>query len=287
MEQVEILKFIQKLSNPALDIFFQGITILGEKLINVLFFSFFLWCIDKKKASIIAGPFLFSLCINGLVKNIFKVARPIGLEGLRALRVHTATGYSFPSGHTQGATAFWGSLSIYFRNKVIIVTSIIIVLLVSFSRLYLGVHWPTDTLGAITIGMACVLGIDYLYKKVGYHRFIKILIGMGIIGLLVEILFIEDKDYASGVGIFLGFYIGIFLENKYVHFHEKGSLMVQIAKMVIGLAFLLLVKELMEILLPNDYIFDMIQYLAVGIAATFLAPLIFKKLLGKNGQEKD
>ena len=54
-----------------------------------------------------------NVALNTGVKEFFKVQRPIGVDGIESMRVSTATGYSFPSGHTQIGTTFWGEYDEY------------------------------------------------------------------------------------------------------------------------------------------------------------------------------
>ena len=90
---------------------------------------------------------------NKGIKEFVKAPRPIGTEGLKSLRVSTATGYSFPSGHTQTATTFWTSLMIIFRKKWVNILGIVMILGVGLSRLYVGVHYPTDVIAGVIMGI--------------------------------------------------------------------------------------------------------------------------------------
>lgn len=78
--------------------------------------------------------------------------RPFDLGVVEPLRKHTATGYSFPSGHTQTATSFWSVWMIHLNKKYFYYVGSALVLLIRLSRIYLGVHWPMDhTRGTIFI----------------------------------------------------------------------------------------------------------------------------------------
>lgn len=144
--ELEILRNIQSIANPFLDILFQLITICGEQMVLVLIISIIYWVKDKKFGEYIAYAVLTSVLVNCVVKDIFKFKRPIGEEGIRTLREKTATGYSFPSGHTQGAGSFYGAMAIYIKKKVMYIIAIIMIILIGFSRLYLGVHYPKDVI---------------------------------------------------------------------------------------------------------------------------------------------
>ena len=84
--ELEILRNIQSIANPFLDILFQLITICGEQMVLVLIISIIYWVKDKKFGEYIAYAVLTSVLVNCVVKDIFKFKRPIGEEGIRALR---------------------------------------------------------------------------------------------------------------------------------------------------------------------------------------------------------
>ncbi|MFC1760215.1 phosphatase PAP2 family protein, partial [Candidatus Neomarinimicrobiota bacterium] len=82
---------------------------------------------------------------------MFQTARPLGVALIEQ------GGFSFPSGHAQGSTTLWLMLALLIRKKWINYLTAIMIILVSLSRLYLGVHYPIDILGGVLIGMGIVL----------------------------------------------------------------------------------------------------------------------------------
>ena len=111
--ELDILRAIQSIANPFLDVLFLLITILGEQTIIVVLMESIYWSYDKVLGEYIVYSSLTGVLVNNSIKDIFKMQRPIGEDGIRSLRVETATGYSFPSGHTQQATTFYGTLFMY------------------------------------------------------------------------------------------------------------------------------------------------------------------------------
>jgi len=93
-----IILFLQQFASPFLDGFFQLVTMLGEEYFYIFLTAFIFWCVDKRYGYKLSFAFLFSGVLNGATKSIVNASRPIGVEGIRSLRVETATGTSFPSG---------------------------------------------------------------------------------------------------------------------------------------------------------------------------------------------
>ena len=173
--ELEIIRTIQSISNLFFDVLFQIFTMFGEELILISIITTIYWAYDKKFGEYIAYSSLTSLLFNNALKDIFKMKRPIGEEGIRTLRAETATGYSFPSGHSQGAASFYGSIAIYFKKRIIYILATIIIFLVGISRLYLGVHYPKDVLVGIALGLLISIISYKLFRTVNNRNLLYII----------------------------------------------------------------------------------------------------------------
>jgi len=121
---------------------------------TALLFACFLWLYKKRNLIL---PFWTTLAGTEITVELLKLAvhraRPIGAEFLE-------TSYSFPSGHSAIAVALYGFIAflLWKRTKnrlgrgLILTTTLLIILLIGFSRIYLGVHFPTDVLGGYLVG---------------------------------------------------------------------------------------------------------------------------------------
>ena len=218
--ELEILRNIQSIANPFLDLLFQLITICGEQLVLISIISIIYWALDKKFGEYIAYSVLTSVLLNNAIKDIFKMKRPIGEEGIRTLREETATGYSFPSGHTQGASSFYGAMAIYLKKRVMYIIATVMIILIGFSRLYLGVHYPKDVIVGGILGVLTSLICYKLYNRVE-NKMLLYVITFAI--FIPALTFAHSADFIKGMGTYLGFIIGIYIEKKYVNFSTEGS----------------------------------------------------------------
>ncbi len=275
--QVEVIKFIQSFSNSFLDVFFEFLTLFGEETILVLLAAFIFLSVDKNKGYKLIFTIASGTCFNALIKNIVKFERPIGIEGIVSNRVETATGYSFPSGHTQATSTFWTSLSIIVKNKNLYVFSAILITLVAVSRLYLGVHWPTDVIFGALFGVlwAIIIGkvFDYIQKNKNY----KLLIGSSLVFVILTIL-LGDNDFYKSAGLLLGLSIGYVIEDKYVNLSidmTKRNKSITYVVLIVGL---LIIKSGLKLIFPQTLIFSMIRYFLVGFWAFGITPVIAIKL---------
>lgn len=272
---MEIIRYIQQFSNPFLDIFFQLITMMGEDVFFIFVTTVIYWCVDKDLGYKLGFVTLTSASINLGTKEFFKIPRPIGQPGIRSLRVHTAGGYSFPSGHTQNTTALWTFFMSSFRRGWVYAAGILSIILVGLSRLYLGVHTPTDVVGGIIIGGVWVLLCGSLYDNASQEKR-KILVITVTAAVIVGLFIFREANYYKVAGALTGFTAGYLIEPRYIGFDVHASLALQIFKLAFGLTVLFLLRLILKLIFPELLIFLFLRYMILILWVTIAAPYIFK-----------
>lgn len=165
----QILLFIQEhMRNSVCDLFFKGITHLGDAGIFWILLTIVLLCFRQtRKAGVYSACALIaSLIVSNLIlKNLVGRIRPYELvEGLQCI-VAPAYDASFPSGHT--SASFASAVSIYWQiSRKFAVFLIVLASLIAFSRLYVGIHYPTDVLGGLVAGICIGLLVNALGNKI-------------------------------------------------------------------------------------------------------------------------
>jgi membrane-associated phospholipid phosphatase len=276
-KMAEILKYIQSFSNQFLDGFFEYATILGEDIFFIIVIAIVFWCFNKNFGYKLAFVYLASGAINTIVKEIVRFPRPIGYEGIKSIRVETAGGYSFPSGHTQQSTSLFTSFMIEFKKKWLYFIGVLSILLVGFSRLYLGVHWPTDVLGGLIIGLLSTIAVIKLFdwsKEKGN----PMLLGVLVIPMMICLIFFRTATYYKAAGTLIALWIGYIIESKYIKYSSKAIWWKQIIKLVIGFLGIILIRVYLKKLLPIAIYSDFIRYALMGIWMTVISPIIFRAL---------
>lgn len=155
--ELHILDMLQGIHTPLLDTVLVFITKLGDNgLIWILLAAaLLLFKRTRKYGLVMAAALVADLVLCNLVlKNLVARVRPYDMNTAVILLVERLHDYSFPSGHT--AAAFTAVAALWFAGqKSFSLIVLILAVLIAFSRLYLYVHYPTDVLGGVVIGILC------------------------------------------------------------------------------------------------------------------------------------
>lgn len=161
-----VYNFISKFINDNLTHIVKSITFLGSATIVISITILTLIVLKNKKIGLFMALDLILITIfQYILKPIFGRARPLDINLIEE------TNYSFPSGHSLTAMAFYGFIIylIYKSNlkykKVYIILLSILILLIGLSRVYLGVHFITDVLGGFTFSLFYLIIFTHIIKK--------------------------------------------------------------------------------------------------------------------------
>ena len=274
--ELEIIKAVQSIESDFLTALMECITFFGEPLIIVFMFSFIYWCVDSKNGRLTAFALLCSICVNGAIKDIFKMPRPIGQPGIKSYRVHTATGFSFPSGHTQSISSMCFSAAMCLKKRFLWVCGTILTILVGVSRVYLGVHYPKDVLIGAVLGIIIPFIIVKLDKKIKNSSFLYI---GACLFFLPFLLFLNvSEDFIKAFALLCGFAVSFFLEKSLFTFIQPKDRGARVLSFVLGVAMLGALASVLKLIMPDSFIFTFIRYMLISAVGLGVFPYLSVKL---------
>ena len=289
---MQLLYVLEQLRTPAVTKALSALTyfggVYGFMVLSIIIF----WCIDKR-----CGYFMLSLgflgtVINQFLKILFRIPRPWVLDpsfepGESA--VADAGGFSFPSGHTQNVFATFGGVFVWTKKTWLKILCAVMIVLVAFSRMYLGVHTPLDVGVSVVIGIVLLLVLYPVFRDIDRHpnRFYGFLAVLAVLlaaFLLYSYLWpfpdwmyaeehvvnlIEARHNASILtGALAALTIAYTLDLRRTRFETKAVWWAQILKVVIGLAVTLaLIEGTKAVLGRSDAVTGLRYFLGVLFAA--------------------
>lgn len=303
---MELLYFLERIRVPVLNECMLGITTLGEETAFLVLALIFFWCVDKRKGYYLMAVGFTGTIVNQFLKLVFRVPRPwvkdpdfTILEQAR----DAAAGYSFPSGHTQMAVGTFGSIAASMKQRWVKAVCAALMILVPFSRMYIGVHTPQDVLVSALIALALVGLLRKLVLQ-GGDKEMKLLLGGMILLALGLLLYVElfpfpadvdEHNLLSGrknaytmIGCLTGVALVYAAEKRFVNFSEKAVWWAQILKAVLGLGLVLLVKEglrgPLEAVFAGHLAARAVRYFLIVVVAGLVWPMTFR-WFGKMGRK--
>lgn len=298
-----VLYFLESIRTPLLDGFFSLVTHFGEETLFIAFGLLLFWCVDKKEGYYLLCVGLLGTMLNQLLKLLFRIPRPWvrdpGFTIVETARAG-ATGYSFPSGHTQTSIGVYGAIARWTSRRAVRLPCIALCVLVPLSRLYLGVHTPLDVGVSALLALALVFALYPLLRGAcdDPRRMRPLLGGMALLAAayLAFVLlfpFPADTDAANlahgtkNAYTMLGCVLGVLmtweLDHRVIHFDTRAPLSVQVIKLVAGLVLLLGLKAGIKApllaLFGGRALADGVRYFLVVTFAGCIWPLTFPWLI--------
>lgn len=294
---MSFLYFLEQIRLPGLNEFMLLITQLGEETAFLVAAIVIFWCVSKKCGYYILSVGFLGTITNQFMKLFFRVPRPWVLDPdftiLEQAR-EAASGYSFPSGHTQSAVGTFGAIAYTTNKQWLRICAIIVAVLVPFSRMYIGVHTPVDVLVAAAMAVALILLLKpvFLGEK---KNLIPCLLGVMTAVAVAFMCYVEfypfpadmdDHNLASGVknaytllGALLGLLVVYIVDEKWLKFKVDAVWWAQLLKVGIGLLLVLAVKSGLKTplnLLFGESVGRSIRYFLIVIVAGVIWPLSFR-----------
>lgn len=273
-----VIQSVQAFGSPTWDRVFVAITFLGEEQFYLLLVPILYWCVDKTLAMHLSFVYLGSAYVNTTLKAIFMVPRP-SAPAVRVVK--PADGYSFPSGHAQIVSVGWFYLATRVKRAWFWVLAAILVLAVCLSRVYLGVHYPTDVIVGTLIGLALVWGYVAACGMSGGYIAQWPLAFKLMLACVVPLLLLalhSENDTVSAMSTLLGLAVGVVLEREKVRFRCAGSLRQRTLRFLVGVSLLLALYVGLKRVFPVGVAFRGLRYVLVGAWASLGAPWAFVKL---------
>lgn len=303
---MEFLYLLEKIRLPGLNEFMLAVTTLGEETAFLVIGLLVFWCVSKRWGYYVMSVGFLGNILSQFMKITCRIPRPWVLDPdftiLEQAR-EAASGYSFPSGHTQSAVGTLGAVARCTKTRWLRIVCIVLAALVGISRMYIGVHTPADVLVGAAMSVVFIFALYPLMfgKRDRTMLCLIVLSALSVLylGFMCLYPFPADtdahnlesatKNAFTLLGSICGLAVVYPIEKRFIHFDEKAPFWGQVLKFVLGLAVVLAVKEGFRA--PLDAIFGghlvarSVRYFLIVVVAGLVWPLTFR-FFAKVGGKK-
>jgi len=278
---VDTVLWFQQFS-PGLDTLFKMFTFLGDEQFYLILLPLVYWSIDRATGVRLMIVTLSSSLVNTVAKTLGGQPRPFTYDN-RVVRLVDASGYGLPSGHTQSAVVVWGFIATQARRRWVWLLAGLLAIGVGLSRIYLGVHFPTDVVGGAILG-ALVLIIWLRYGRRAEIWFCRLPLNRQLALTtaipLMAMIAAPTEDVVTAGGTFVGMCAGVILERSSLRFATDGPIISRVSRFIVGGSVLIALwwglRTVLDGLEPA-LVFRMLRYGVVGFWGAYGAPWLFLK----------
>ncbi len=263
---------------PPLDSFFKTLNFLQTEEFFLLALPIIWWCVNKRIGASLAIVFLLSDYMVRVLKGITNVTRPYDAEP-RIRNLDPQADLSFPSAGAMDSTIFWAYCAALLRSRVLWLVALGAIVVMSFTRIYLGAHYPSDVAASALLGgliILIVIGGRVADRLAASPRAAKWVLALG--APIILALTRLNHETAVTLGALMGFASGILVEARFVAFEPRTTWTRQVTKAIVGIGVGLAVRLALKPLLPDADVFTFMRYAVIGLWMGVGAPWVFVTL---------
>jgi membrane-associated phospholipid phosphatase len=295
---------------PQLAPLFQFISELGRFEFYLVVTPIFYWCVNKQMGKHLIFLLAVSDVLNSTIKHGLRQPRPYWLDS--SLGLDEENSYGIPSGHAQAAAVMYLFLGFWWRRSWVWVLSLLMIVLMALSRIFLGVHFVHDVLASVAIGLFILVGY-FVWQRNMYERFRNRILGQRVLFVFLLTFFLgliyglirlaigapdlneawaeyipvaeteSVENVATAFGTLLGLGLGFILEVSWVRFKEQGPVWKRVVRYLLGIGVAAALVFGLKAILPTEPLWlaiplRIVRYFLAGFWVAYWGPALFVRL---------
>lgn len=288
--ELRLMEAIQSVAGGFLTAVASFFSMLGEEYLIIVVLGLIYWCFNKDLGRKVSLALSGTMICGTIIKGIAMRRRPYmdnkTIKCIRAAHPEddvmspVAQGFSMPSLHASMSVAVYGTLAYRIKKLLFILLGIFLPLFIGVSRVYLGVHYPTDVLLGWITGIIMVFVLGAAENKFGYKAVFTGVLLIGSAGFF----FCRDNEFFSSWGLTLGLLLGFIYEEKFVGFEPAKKWWSYILRPVLGVVIFAVVSAALKIPAKAitsemlSLVYRLVRYAVSTFAIIGLYPHLFKKI---------
>lgn len=271
---LDIVIWLRDHASALFDLLATGLDIAGGSMFLLIIGPVIYWSIDKRLGQRMLIMLLAGTLIAAFAKEVAQTPRPYVAHPDQVTPLFEEEGYGMPSGHVVNALVFWFPLAFWLGARRWRWTLAGYVVVVMWSRMYAGVHYPQDTVMSLFVGLPLIT----IYARRTSTNTDQIqpirltspfwLASAALIVPALAAIFWHYEDGLTGVGACGGAIIGLWLDTRYLQFDTHTTPRKRALRYAVGILLTLALFFALSVLLGGEPVFRVIRY---GVLLIFIA----------------
>lgn len=282
--ETTILQFFEGLRSSFATFFACIFSLFGETIFLIVGICLIYWIYDKKFGEKLITTSFSSMTLNSFLKGVVARPRPYAAGVVSRVDIDTplisttslSANSSFPSGHSQMSSGLFITSAFHFKKAWAWIVFPLATLGVMISRLYFGVHYPTDVLVGATMGTLFAILWEFIYRKAEDKKYLVCAV-FAVISIIFSFIS-PTKNMVETCALCVATAIALPIENKLIDFQNATGAKNRVLRAVIGLACVGVVYVVFSILPWQTLLMKWIKYFLLVIVGAVGVPCLFKKI---------
>ena len=285
---IELIRYLSRFRGPWVNAFFLAFSGIGSTAGYVILFCILWWGVSWKLGAKLFVVLVLSVYLNAVIKDWIAQPRPFVYADIESV---TRPGeFGFPSGHAQHAALVWSLLAFHFRERWFTAVAAAMVLLIGFSRVHLGVHFPTDVLGGWLLGgILALICLRWTPSSIEWARRLPVekQLFLALAVPMVLTILHPTRHTAAALGALAGALGGLSLARREHLYHDVEPAPRRRAWLRFGLAGLPILYLALVVLSPSEtstvyYVHRFVGFATIGLWVSYLVPKLVASIKARR-----
>lgn len=239
---LDLVLAVQSVRTGLFDLLADALHAMGGEMFFLVVLLLIYWSINRHLGIRLIVALILAGTLNSVLKDVFQRPRPFMVSDL-VVPLQQEVNYGIPSAHVMVGLVVWGYAALFIKRRWLYWTVALFVIVMAWSRMYVGVHFPQDVIAAALFGFVLLLLYARAVEPVAtrwQHLNPYLRIGLlALVGVITVIIAGRDRNALALAGILIGAGPALELELRYANFSNAGPPTQRMLRYAIGIALTL------------------------------------------------
>ena len=239
---LDLVLAVQSVRSSLFDVLAEALHAMGGEIFFLIVLLLIYWSINRHLGIRLIVALIVAGILNSVLKDVFQRPRPFMVSDL-VVPLQAEDNYGIPSAHVMVGLVVWGYAALFTKLRWLYWAVALFVIVMAWSRMYVGVHFPQDVVAGVLFGLIVLLLYVRAVESIAtrwQHLNSYLRIGLLVLAAVITVIVAgRDRNALALAGILIGVGPAMELELRYANFSNAGTPTQRMLRFVIGIALTL------------------------------------------------